>query len=880
VIRGKLFLPDFEVRKVDEEKVLRLKKVLVDSLIGLANYSCELASNNEAIATNIYADLISIIYKLPMVLSYAPHTGLSTPFEYFFTYVISRHLGSGFKYKGIKELIEGLEAERKEKLDEVFKFAVTLRELYEKLLEVPADTRPGYNFTSLASHLQLTSILVWLLQTSSLDLNYLRIAALLHDLGKLFNPMNHVSESVEILEEVIGKSECLKVTLSKVKDLIERHHGDYVGIIEKADRLAAATDRLKDIVINVLESEDVGINKCKDICYSSSAKTQECMECLEKLGENNYKRASQILYKSILETLVDDTKDLKKIINGWDKIPSRKIRFATKDEKGENIGYLVYIDFPGVQRFITSFPKLRDMSFASFLVDFITSVFSFIVLDQAYYERTKGKSRIPAEALLSGYGGHAYIVVRKDFGTKEEVKSTLINSSLEDLDVRLDVKVVDFAYEKYVMNYKEIWEEIASKGYERYLVNYREKIYSVGLHRVCESCGIRPAVDIKDNEYLCDLCLLVRELSRSRGFMAKLRSTYYVEGEEVKPSRDIEIAGIEREKLSEDEYEIKLGEIAMEVIAGYKKIDDTKYVALVKADGNDAGSIFGYTATFSEYIDKSFRLDYGVKKAFYETLRELLNAEKEVNDGKKDLTSRVLVGVLYLGGDDIMIMLPSVIAVPFAVRMFERISSETGFTFKVGVISVKPDHPVQFAYKAVNKLMESSKLQGKSSLSCLVFSSTPASDGVVENDLKKFKEKYNNKGNQEEKVSYLVVSNDIENVKRLLEIVGLHDFKELIRIYKVDDKKKIRDIIRPLEDLTNYADTHNFYDTLAYILRSKARSKEEEGKTHVYNLITFLLNTSRGLHNTSKENRSLEIPLYDYYFILKSIRVGVSEWKS
>jgi len=913
-MRGKLLLPDLKVKKVDESNLSDLKAEFIRALTALANYSCELAGNNETKATNLYADLISIIYKLPTVLSHAPafpsgsslNTGLPTPFEYFFTYIIVRHLDVNIDYSNIEGLLKSLDSQKRKQIDEVIRFASTLRDLYEKLLYTPADTRPGFNFTSLVSHLQLTSILVWLLQTSSLDLNYLRIAALLHDLGKLFNPTNHVTASVEILDQVIEESSCLKNTLSRVRELIEKHHSDYIGIVEKADRLASATDRLSDIVNKVLESEDVaGIGKCKDVCYSLSARTKECMECLEKLGEQSYEKASQILYKSILESLGLDFKELDEIIEGWESIPSKKVEVTEREAVGKSLGYLVYIDFPGVQRFITSFPKLRDMSFASFLVDFVTSVYSFIVLDQAYYERTNHKSRIPAEALLSGYGGHSYIVVRSDFGKKEEVKSLLSNSSPEYLDIRLDAKVVDLAYENYVKDYKTIRDEIASMGYERYL-NYKEKVYSLGLHRVCDNCGVRPAVKrLEKNgeeEYLCDVCSLVRELSSNRGFMAKLNSTYLIEGESVSPRHDIVIEGVNKDELE------ALGEVAMEIIAGYKTLNDTKYVALVKADGNDGGKIFGNTATFSEYIDKSFRLDYGVKKSFYKTLSELLRAEKEVNNGSsnsfKDLTSRTLAGVLYLGGDDIMLMMPSVIAVPFAVKMFESVNKETGFTFKVGVISVKPDHPVQFAYKAVNELMESSKLKKKSSLSCLVFSSTLATEGVIEAELEKYEGKQDSKRNKDtgskenkqEQDSYLVVSNDIENVKELLQKVKLwpepegsmfkeeNVFKELVEIYYKDDKKRIRDIIRPLEDLTNYADTHKFYDTLAYILRYRARSKrsEEEDKRNKgfsdYDLVSFLL--SSRLKEKDKEEKEegekpIKIPLYDYYFILKSIRVGV-----
>jgi len=883
-MRGKLLLPDFKVKKVDENNLPKLKADLVRALTALANYSCDLAGNNETKATNLYSDLISIIYKLPTVLSYAPafssgsssNTGLPTPFEYFFTYIIVRHLDVNIDYSNIEGLLKSLDSQKREKIDEVIRFASTLGDLYERLLYTPADTRPGFNFTSLVSHLQLTSILVWLLQPSSLDLNYLRIAALLHDLGKLFNPTNHVTASVEILDQVIEESGCLKNTLSRVRDLIEKHHSnEYIGIVEKADRLASATDRLSDIVNKVLESEDVaGINKCNNVCYSLSAKTKECMECLEKLGEQSYERASQILYKSILESLGLEIEQLDEVIEGWKSTSSKKVEVTKREAVGESLGYLVYIDFPGVQRFITSFPKLRDMNFASFLVDFITSVYSFIVLDQAYYERTKHKSRIPAEAMLSGYGGHSYIVVRRDVvenesepeKKKEEVKRLLMNSSPEYLDIRLDVKVVDLAYENYVKDYKTIRDDIASMSYERYLVDYKEKVYSLGLHKVCDNCGIRPAVKrLEKNgeeEYLCEVCSLVRELSSNRGFMAKLNSTYLIEGESVSPRDDIDIKVDKKEPVA-------LGEVAMEIIAGYKTLNDTKYVALVKADGNDGGKIFGNTATFSEYIDKSFRLDYGVKKSFYNTLAELLRAEKEVNNNFKDLTSRTLVGVLYLGGDDIMLMMPSVIAVPFAVKMFKEIKSETGFTFKVGVISVKPDHPVQFAYKAVNELMESSKLSGKSSLSCLVFSSTLATDGVVESELKKYRG---------EKDTYLVVSNDIESVEGLLKTAGLNDFDNLVSIYKNNEKNKVRELIRPLEDLTNYADTHKFYDTLAYILRSRAKSnagaKSDKRKAYESELISYLLKNSFKDSDKEKEKK-IRMPLYDYFFILKSIRVGV-----
>ncbi|WP_231918241.1 Cas10/Cmr2 second palm domain-containing protein [Saccharolobus solfataricus] len=829
MIRGKLLLPEKKVVFINESEVQSLRKDVVDALKVFSSLACELADNNETKATNIFADLISMIYKLPMLISYVPSDKLSTPHEYFFAYIVFRHLvEDSMPSNDIAKLLEILEEKKRDEIKEVLDYARTLRKIYEKLLYVPADTRPGYNFTSLASHLQLSSILVWLLQKGSVDLNYLRISALLHDIGKLFNPTNHVSESIKILDEVIEGSECLKTNLSRVKSLVEQHHAPLETILNDADRLAASTDRFSEIVKGALNNTKIG--ECYSLCYGRDVRTKECMECLEEYGEETYSEESKRLYDVISNSVV-----------------SQKV-------EGNAIGYLVYIDFPGIQRFITSFPKLREMSFASFLVDFVTSIYSFIVLDQAYYERTGKKSRIPAEALLSGYGGHSYIIVRSDFGSKDEVKAWLesvSSSALSKLGIRLDVKVANFAYENYVRNYKEVYEDMMSKSYERYLIRDEGKVYSYGLHRVCDNCGIRPAVNRSDDgEYLCETCNLVRDLSKNRGFIAKYKSKYTLYEEqriEISPKEDIKF------KLDKNQDPTSY---AMEIIAGYRTTSDSRYIALIKADGNNAGKIFGNTVTFSEYVDKSFRLDFGVKKMFYDTLLDIMRASSDESI-KKDLVSRILLGVLYLGGDDIMLLSPSAIAVPFAVKMFKRSLEYTGFTFKVGIISVKPDHPVQFAYGAVNALMEESKIHTgeKSSIGVLVFSSTLASEGVVKSDLKNYRK---------EKESFLVVSNDVDDVERLLNLMELDDFGKLMELYwnPEEGRKVIRDKIRSLERFVNYADTHDFYNTLAYLIRSKAKSEENSLIKRIIDL-------------TIKGRDDFVFPLYDYYFILKSIRVGI-----
>jgi GTP cyclohydrolase III len=849
VLRGKLLLPDFKVNFVDEDKVSKLKDKIVEVLFQLANLSCEIAKNDEKKATDIYADVLSFLYKMPMLFSYSPYSSdkyTSNAFEYFFIYVIFRHL-ENINSLELKEIFEQLE-EKRQNYDKLVNYVVTssdIREIYEALLYTPADTRPGYNFTSLVSHLQLSSLLIWALQTQSVDLNYLRIAGVLHDIGKLINPTHHVIASSQILDDLIKKADdtglCIREPLHKTKDLIEKHHSDIDTILTKADRLAASADRLSQIVENNVK--DTPIAECYHGVNS--------YECIEKHGKKVYEDVSKNLFKRILrETVLRETKDLSKFYNYeyFEFLDHSEIKKAEEEgrkaeEEGRKLGnpkaYLVYIDFPSIQKFITSFPKLRDMSFASMLVDFLTSVYAFILIDNEF----TGKSRIPAEALLSGYGGHSYIVVRSDL-SKDQIRK-LFEKVIDPMDVKLDVKIVDLIYDDYVKNFNEVWKEISSQQYDKYLINFDEQIYSLGLHEVCTSCGIRPAISImptNTNDFLCGRCEFIRKLSNQRGFDARVKANYLLDGTSIKP---YEYA----KKYFGDEY----SNYAMEFISGNKHKDDAKYVALIKADGNRAGIIFMTSVTFSDYIDRSFRLDYGIKKSFYETISDLAKVDK-------DLASRILSGVLYLGGDDIMILAPSVISIPFAVKLFERAEKNTGFTFKVGITSVKPDHPVQFAYQAVNELMENSKIEdaNKSSISCLVFSSTLASEGIIKTEISKYRREK----------SFLLISNDLDDVEQLLDLITNNQdtFSFISSLYSKEAKDEVRELIRPLEDVVSYADTlygtdRYFYETVAYMVRKRFRSDDE----YVKKLLTPLL--SKMSKNT--------IPLYDYYFMLKTMRVGI-----
>ena len=862
VLRGKLLVPECEVDFGSVKYIGNsyLKENVVKALTAMAMTSCQIAKGDGLKAMDVFTDLVTAFYKLPMFISHAPVAMgkfQPTAFEYFLIYVVARHVKEVevTKETPLEEIFNALESfEHVELLRRLVReYFHSIRDVYEALLNTPADTRPGFNFTSLASHLQMTSLMSWLLQTESVDLNYLRLASLLHDLGKLINPKEHVTASLEILNEVAKRLEGSCIELDRVAQLIKTHHGGVETIVQRADRLAASADRLERLVKEALEGSKVPYSDEYGQCLSSN----DTYECISRLGEEKYTALSKELYKYILGKVVRkktlEDPEAKLLPCTPSKVEGDEQGSSDKGKpKGGPKGYLVYIDLPSIQKFITNFPKLRDMSFASMLVDFLVTVYAFMLLDTEFYRRTSKKSRLPAEALLSGYGGHSYIVVRSDFCQKDcvkEVKEALRGlKPLEELDVKLSVYVSDFAYEDQVLNYQDVWDNIEGQFYERYLVDFAESVYSIGLHRVCENCGLRPAAVTKDGRYLCKRCSTIHNMSTSRGFMSKVGATYLINGKEVSPLN------------SAKDFSENFSEYAMEFIAGYKDENDSKYVALLKADGNRGGAIFKMSATFSEYVDKSFRLDYGVKKAFYETLAELLEAEEKegINkDSKDSLVGRVLSGVLYLGGDDITLLLPSVVALPFAVRLFEKASEYTGFTFKVGIVVVKPDHPVQFAFQAADELMEKSKIRDKyeTSIATAVFSSTLASRAVIDTEIKRGQD-------------YFVVTNSINDVRKLLELANLYDLREVVKLYNSPEAWELtREKLRALEDLVSYAETSRkgYYDVIAYAIRGLAKSGGYDRDL----LRTLLKAADRG------DGKLGKVPLYDYYFMLKTFRVGV-----
>ncbi|QOJ78811.1 hypothetical protein IG193_08695 [Infirmifilum lucidum] len=786
-------------------------------------------------ALSLLADVLSLLYRAPLLLPPVPYqpkeagkTGyVFNNFDYFVVYAVARHLvkgcldvgeacRAGFVFDvlrvldgevGGKELSHALELSRNilnflrsaENYEKVVK-------LYEALLFTPADTRPGYNYTSLASHLTLTSLVLALKNLHSKDLPLMRLVALFHDIGKLTNPVDHVNEGARIVDRImdeimkdktgaaLGAESWVVEALLQLRKQVYEHHR-YESLIHEADVIASASDRMRKAVSELLEETDTG-RKVKE-CYELPGRRGfECF--MERLSEDEYKALSSWLY----ERLLAGAKDTHEPVSVH--------------------AYVYYVDFPGIQSFIRNFPKLRDMSAASFLVDFSVSTLPFILIDQMLCR--KSGARLPVEALLAGYGGHAFIVAPSLLGP-EDVKREV--GCISGLEVRLDVSHAPFLVQTgdgfVIPRYKHVWERISRDRLKRYYVEeFEERVYSYGKHRPCDRCGRRPALPdpTEEGEYLCELCGRVHEVSKVRGLVARAMQGYFVGGQAV----DV------LEGMSLDDFLKR----AMQYIAGMDgEEEEKKYLAVFTFDGNNAGAIFGSSLTFSEYLDKSYLADYAVKKAYRGALESLLKQ----NPRYVRYVKSVLAGTVYLGGDEGLLLLPSAAAIDFAAEFLSGASRTCGFTYKSGMVVVDPTHPVQFAVEAARVLEEKAKAGGNTV--GVVVSSNLVDARSLESLLG-------------ELAGYIRVKNSLDShVDFVRKAVGEGDAaSRMLRALE----KALR--LEPRDQL----------EFVLYLMREYANSQDERVKDLLHRIVSEA--TPVG------ERGERVIPVYDYYFMLKTYRVG------
>ncbi len=499
----------------------------------------------------------------------------------------------------------------------------------------------------------------------------------------------------------------------------------------------------------------------------------------------------------------------------YEYIRSYKPQKNAVSENTKNIkGYIYYINFTGVQSFIEYFSNLKDISTASFMVDFIVSTLPFVHFDNLLSHKT----RLPLEALLVVSGGHSILIGRSDVKPEDFINEIENDQLLKGLDIELSIAYRPFFINDDLVSYDVVTDLIRESQFNN--LNFKgTKVLSLGLHRNCDNCKERPAVEKIGEEYLCSRCKIIRDYSNKRGFSARVMPKYYINGKEV---------------------EIGYNEIdPMVFISGGRSNDDSRYTSIIKFDANDASKYFANTLTWSEYVDKSFYTDYWIKKSLRDTVNAYYNKNPE-------MIKRLIAGIQFLGGDEGLLISPSLISINFMIDMINEVNNKTGVNFKVGIATVKPDHPIQFAIFTAEKIMDKAKIkEGKGDNSIgIIFSPSFISPSVVES--------FQKAGD----FTILTFQNTFSQIEEILNDVSIDVSKE--------DDDNLKDYVRELEDIVEFHYRHkNINETLIYLIRERIRYRKYS------QLIDLILK--------SYDSKNKKINLLDTYFILKNIQSGFSK---
>lgn len=574
--------------------------------------------------------------------------------------------------------------------------------------KLPSDTRPSFNTSGLIPHLLLSSALAWTLAIQEgLDSKkavMLRLAAMLHDIGKPFNYANHIEPSVKVVELLLDYLD----TKDEIKEFVKEHHSkadtQEARILSKADKIAAAVDRIEKLSQEVIGEEINSI--CKELqldpndAYASGPK-----------GWNFWSKISE--KKEVMEMSKKFVETLRNKLENYTK--------PLQDSEGETIDgvQLALIDIASIQSFVYSSWELRNVVASSLLVDFIIMAY----LPLYFQTKIAKKERVwfPYEAILYSAGGIVELIFpSKLIDTVRELCEG--GRLLENIRLRFASVNLKNNYAATKLNLAEAME--AEKFTIRHILSKIKYEPKDAVRNLCELCYKVPPKDepLSTPEGLkraCSCCKELYELGGELHFKRRYDSEIFIKSEKYIPRKVFDLTW---EKADQG---IAASEKIIELISGHDKNELSKLsggtdeirernIGIIKLDGNLMGSFMATCISPSDAYERSARIDLALKKAIEYAIENLFEGVKEASMDNNEAAKAALavkLGIIYAGGDDALVLVPSWCSPTFAsilAREFlNNLGGSRGLAIGLAVAPAKAN--LWTTISAASKLMDEAK---------------------------------------------------------------------------------------------------------------------------------------------------------------------------
>jgi hypothetical protein len=531
--------------------------------------------------------------------------------------------------------------------------------VYRLWIAFPADTRPGYNTSSLLAHTLMTSAIAWALAAtrggSGKELAVLRLSALLHDLGKAVNPEKHYEASEELARWLLQGILDERVLEEVLRDVREHHFRG--SELREADQLASSADRLENLVEKVVKDK---IERMEQLLGGS----REDWGFWRRVYEKREVLAREGLAGE--DPLRELTEEFLKGVAGAAK------KVALHGEAREELS-LVLVDVASIQGLVMRSQEVRTVAAASHLIELIVHAHFFEFL------RRNGV-RVPPETVLYAGGGNVLVLLPASMVGTVEGLADRYNELTKPFElVVASAPFIDF--------YPDATAELASRVYaEKHRVRLSSDLKwwepkGAGLCRMCYSDWATTTLSTPDGEVsVCETCKRLYEVGSEMHFRPKWGALIGVGGVKFVP-KEVFRTGLEEVPWA------KVSSYIMEVIAGHEpeevlsgRFERFRDYAVVKFDGNAMGAFMLEAVSFTDAIERSFRIDMALKKAYFKALEALYEGVRKAagGDAAEREVARVYLGTIYMGGDDGFLLTPSWAAVPLAHFIAEEFSRQLG----------------------------------------------------------------------------------------------------------------------------------------------------------------------------------------------------------
>ncbi|MEM2709053.1 MAG: hypothetical protein QW534_05335 [Candidatus Methanomethylicia archaeon] len=552
-----------------------------------------------------------------------------------------------------------------------------LREYVMDILRYPADTRYGANTSSLLIHMITTSAIASCLLLSRFKdvkdiqnmLIILRLISLFHDVGK-FNMREwhrHEDKSMEFMDKVFSEyvDGDAKKLIDDAKKIMRENTGTIMDIFREADRISSNIDRLVRYIPDML-SEKV---------------KAELIECAGKYGRSvedayrDWKFWDFVGYEMIKKLTEDFCRNASRIDS---RNPIIRAEVELKEDWKELKEILVTrFDVRGIQNYIRV-NDLRSICGASRIVDFtcLVSIPCFII----------NNLKLPAECILYFGGGSITVVTPPD---KVSEFSKLCSEAKRELGLNIIYGSSYFHSSFSIVNYNIDCELMRRKILEDEELNVEPNI-----SYICDFCG-SSRVEVLDgnrekvgDSLVCRACRVKYDVGDSIYLNWRIRRV--------------------KSLLSLNVDLDKLKKYVMEYIAGVKYesiereyIERYPNIALIRFDANLASLIMMSCTSISDAVERSIRIDYSVKKALHDVIDYVRNKYAEEY-------FRLILGIIYVGGDDGFMLCPSYIALPLTIHLAREFNIQMGgkATLSIGIAVAKPKHPILELYRSAGYLLD------------------------------------------------------------------------------------------------------------------------------------------------------------------------------